>query len=104
MPDDPILALKHQLAREIIALSKHQVLLVGARRLGIDSSRLCDLRHGRVARFSVERLIKILATVDRRVVLTVVCDGPRQICWFPKLRLQRRVLSRSRSRERRRER
>ena len=92
MSTDPILPLKHQLAREIVALSKHEAITVSASRLGIDPSRFCDLRHGRVARFSVERLIRILATIDRRVTMTIVCDGPAEICWFPRLRAQRRVL------------
>jgi len=95
MPTDQILALKHQLAREIVALSKNQAITVGARRLAIDPARFCDLRHGRAARFSVERLIRILATVDRRVTLTIVCDGRQDICWIPGLRARRHVLGRA---------
>ena len=96
MATDPILPLKHQLAREIVALSRNQAITVGARRLGIDPARFCDLRHGRVARFSVERLIRILGTIDRRVTMTIVCDGPSEICWIPQLRAQSRVLGQQR--------
>ena len=87
--DDPMLALKRQLADAILALSDSEPILVAARRFGIDPARMCDLRRGRIARFSVERLIRILATVDRGVKLTVVLTGPEQICWFPGLRSRR---------------
>jgi len=97
-PIDPILELKRQLADAILALSDRQPVLVAARRFGIDAARMCDLRRGRIARFSVERLIRILATVDRGVRLTVVRTGPEQICWFPKLRSRRRPGGLERSR------
>jgi predicted XRE-type DNA-binding protein len=87
--DDSILALKRQLADAILALSDRMPVIVAARRLGIDAARMCDLRRGRIARFSVERLIRILATVDRGVKLTVVLTGPERICWFPGIRARR---------------
>ena len=89
MAEDPVYALKRQLADAILALDVHVPQSVAARRFGIDESRMCDLRRGRFARFSVERLIRILATVDRGVKLTVVLTGPERICWFPDLRSQR---------------
>lgn len=89
MCDDAIMALKRELADAIVALAASQTLIVAAQRLGIDPTRLCDLRHGRVARFSVERLIRILAAVNRGVKVTIVLTGPREINWFPKLRAQR---------------
>ena|SRR5688572_10858194 len=90
MVEDLIHALKRQLADAILALDVHAPACVAARRFGIDESRMCDLRRGRFARFSVERLIRILATVDREVRLTVVPTGPERICWFPDLRSQRK--------------
>jgi predicted XRE-type DNA-binding protein len=97
-PIDPIFALKRQLADTIVALAHRQPILIAARRFGIDVARMCDLRKGRIARFSVERLIRILATVDRRVTLTIAPTGPEQICWFPKLRARRRqIVSRDRA-------
>ena len=57
--------------------------------LQIGPARLADLRHGRVARFSVERLILMLATIDRRVALSVVNVGEREIRWFRILRERR---------------
>ena len=88
--DDPLSTLKRQLADAILALAVKVPTSVAARRFGIDEARLCDLRRGRIARFSVERLIRILATVDRGVTLTVVPTGAERICWFPALRSQRR--------------
>ena len=89
VPDDSILALKLQLADAIVAIADPMPVLVAARRLGIDAARMCDLRRGRVGRFSVERLIRILATVDRGVTLTVVVQRHGAICWFPKIRARR---------------
>jgi predicted XRE-type DNA-binding protein len=89
MNDDPIWPLKRQLADAILELSAHETWLSAARRFGIDPSRMSDLRAGRIARFSVERLIRILDTVGRGVELRVVVTGPGQICWKPKLRARR---------------
>jgi predicted XRE-type DNA-binding protein len=88
-PVDAILMLKRQLADAILAVSAGMPITVAARRLGIDPARMCDLRRGRIARFSVERLIRILATVDRSVTLTVVQTSFQPVCWFPKLRAKR---------------
>ena len=53
---DPIPALKRQLADAILAIADPQPITLAARRLGIDPARMCDLRRGRIERFSVERL------------------------------------------------
>ena len=109
MGDDSILALKRQLADAILGLAGHMPVTVAGRRLGIGPARMCDLRGGRVARFSIERLIRILETVDRDVRLTVVPRSAERINWFPKLRArrgltpveQRRLEGLERTRERR---
>jgi predicted XRE-type DNA-binding protein len=82
MLDDPIPALKRRLADEILRLADQTNMHVAARRLGIDVPRMSDHRRGRVARFSVERLIRILASVDRRVDVNVVATTPASIRWF----------------------
>jgi predicted XRE-type DNA-binding protein len=88
--DDPIWPIKRQLADAILELSAHETWLCAARRFGIDPSRMCDLRAGRITRFSVERLVRILATVGRGVELrVVVTTGPERICWRPRLRARR---------------
>jgi predicted XRE-type DNA-binding protein len=79
--DDPIAPLKRQLADAILELASQTNMHVAARQFGIGVPRMSDLRHGRIARFSVERLIRILATVDRRVQLTVVASTRRPILW-----------------------
>ena len=97
MNDDPILALKRQLADAVVALSGRMPVTVAARRFGIDTARMCDLRRGRIARFSVERLIRILARVDRGVKLSIVLTGPEQISWFPTIGRKRALLKLRRS-------
>ena len=86
---NPIPALKQQLAREILASITQLNVTIAADVLQIGPARLADLRHGRVARFSVERLILILATIDRRVALSVVNVGEPEIRWFRILRERR---------------
>lgn len=87
--DDPIFPLKRQLADAILVISATVSELAAARRFGIDPARVRDLRHGRIARFSVERLIRLLATVDCPVTLTVSLPHPRRIDWYPELRAKR---------------
>ncbi len=81
MIDDSITALKRQLADEILRVHSQTHVHVAAMALGIDVPRLSDLRRGRLKRFSVERLIRLLAIVDRRVELTIVTVGPEQVRW-----------------------
>lgn len=83
MLDDSIAALKRQLADEILRVHNQTHMLVAAMGLGIGAPRLSDLRRGRLKRFSLERLIRILAIVDRRVDLTIVTVGPEQVRWLP---------------------
>lgn len=82
MLPDAIPALKQQLADEILASVAQLNVSIAALVLEIDSSRLADLRHGRVSRFSVERLIRLLGKVDRRVTMSVANVGPDRIRWF----------------------
>ena len=79
MPPNPIPALKRQLADEILSIIGRLNVTVAAMVLGIDASRLADIRHGRIERFSVERLIRLLATLNRTVSLTVSTGGEREI-------------------------
>ena len=86
---NPIPALKQQLAREILSSIANLNVTIAADVLQIGPARLADLRHGRVARFSVERLILMLATIDRRVALSVVNVGEPEIRCFRILRERR---------------
>lgn len=85
MLDDTILGLRHQLAVEILRIADQTHVGIAARVFGIDLPRLSDLRRGRLHRFSLERLIRILATVDRRVDITVRSRGSEQVRWMLKL-------------------
>jgi predicted XRE-type DNA-binding protein len=94
MPRDavkaPIAALRQQLADEILRLVDHLPTVISANLLCIDERRMADLRHGRAQRFSVERLIRMLAQINRRVDLTVVNTGPPIFRWFGILRDRKR--------------
>jgi len=94
MPRDavkaPIAALRQQLADEIQRLVDDFPTVISARLLCIDERRMADLRHGRAQRFSLERLIRMLAQIDRRVDLTVVNTGPPILRWLPILYERRR--------------
>jgi len=85
--DDLIDRLKEQLRRDILRLVDRWDQLVAARRIGIGQPRMSDLRHGRLERFSVERLIRMLATIDHRVDINVVNIGPpRPYMFVPRQR------------------
>ena len=90
MTVDPIPALKRQLVREILAAVAHMHVGLAAGALEIDVARFADLRKGRAARFSVERLIRMLASIDHRVNIRV--DAPAvPVSWFKLLRERRRA-------------
>jgi predicted XRE-type DNA-binding protein len=93
MLDDPIAPLKRQLADEILTIAKTLDFFIAASLLELDPSRLSDLRRGRVERFSVERLIRILATVDRRVDVTVSTIDRPERRWSKVLRERRKKLT-----------
>ena len=50
--------------------------LSAAHMLGVDESRMSNLEHGRIERFSLQKLVRLLARINRRVDLTVVTVGP----------------------------
>ena len=69
--EDPIPRVKEQLRVEILAAVGMWRQEVGAYLLGIDQPRMSDLERGRLDRFSVTKLIQMLAKIDRRVDLAV---------------------------------
>ncbi len=71
-PPDPIPALKQQLRQEILASVGKFSQFVAAGALGTDQPRMSDLRQGKLERFSLETLIRLLANIDRRVEISVV--------------------------------
>jgi len=78
--EDPIPDLKEQLRREIVSLVGSWDQYVAAARLGIDQPRMSDLKRGRLERFSLEKLIRVLANIDQSVEIAVV--GPTRISMF----------------------
>jgi predicted XRE-type DNA-binding protein len=81
---DPIPRLKAQLCRSILAELGPGNQLVLARTLGVDEPRMSDLQHGKLERFSLQKLIRLLSHINRRVDLSVVRVGP-----IPRLRYDR---------------
>jgi predicted XRE-type DNA-binding protein len=86
MADDHIIALKRQLAQEILNVADQTRSWRAVRVFRIDKARLSDLRRGRVSRFSLERLIRMLATVGRRVDVTIVTVAPGPVRWIALVR------------------
>jgi predicted XRE-type DNA-binding protein len=73
--DDPVPALKVQLALEIVAALDGWSEGNAAAWLRTDCRRVSDLRAGRLRRFSLQKLIRLAATIGRRVDLTVTWTG-----------------------------
>jgi predicted XRE-type DNA-binding protein len=71
---DPIPALKSQLRRKILALVGHWEQYTAAGALGTTQPRMSNLKHDRLERFSLERLIRFLAEIEQTVEIKVV--GP----------------------------
>lgn len=85
LPPDPIPALKRQLAAELRALFGNWNQYVVAHRLGIHQPEAWELLHDRLERFSLQKLIRLLARVERRVELRVEAesDAPLRLFLFP---------------------
>jgi predicted XRE-type DNA-binding protein len=70
-PIDPIPPLKQQLGAELAKLlagwNADDIAVV----IGTDRPRISELRRGRLARFSLETLIRYLARLQHRVDMTV---------------------------------
>lgn len=76
MIDDPIPALKEQLRLVILAALGRKNQRVAAGILGIYEARMSNIELGRLERFSLQKLIRLLAGINRRVDLTVTIVGP----------------------------
>ncbi len=74
---DPIPELKRQLAAELLRLMGTTPPTQLIYEMRIDQPRISDLRRGRLERFSLERLIRLLRQMHHRVQLTVVEEKPR---------------------------
>lgn len=95
MLPDPIPQLKEQLRREILDLVANYPLTVGADMVGLDLSRMSRLSKGDLERFSLEKLIRILAFVDRQATVVVI-DKSTMSLW----RMLRERFQKEREKER----
>ena len=92
MIEPPVPAIKRTLAAAIVEISSQTNFFVAAPRLGIGTARLSDLRRGREGRFTIDRLIEILAKVDRRVDVSITVIGYGQVDWFAGKRSPRKSM------------
>ena len=83
--EDPIPELKEQLRQSILAEVGKWSQQTAAGVLHIDPARMSNLERGRLERFSLEKLIRILALIDQRVDIEVVNarNGPLRIFNVP---------------------
>ena len=73
---DPIPALKQRLAQAILEEIGERNMWMAGRMLGLDQPAMWKLEHGRLREFSVHKLIRLLARMNRRVDIEVVAFGP----------------------------
>ena len=70
-PRDPVDVLKQQLARELINALKGWKPTEIYFRLRLDQPRVWELRRGKLERFSLQRLVRLLGEMRYEVVVTV---------------------------------
>ena len=68
---DPIPALKRELAAALIESLRGWTPTEALNAIGLDPSRLSDMRHGRLCRFSTDKLIQLLTRTGRTVTLHI---------------------------------
>lgn len=83
---DPIPEIKERLRQLILYEVRELAQELAAEALGIDQPRMSDMERGKLDRFSVEKLIRILATVDQRVVISTVNERPGPLGMFKRER------------------
>jgi len=66
---DPVPALKQQIADELVRVAERWPRMLIASFFGVDRARISDLRHGRMNRFSLERLVRMAAEAGVEVEL-----------------------------------
>jgi len=81
MIDDPIPRLKEQLRQAILAALGRKNQSIAARILGVHETRMSNIELGRLERFSLQKLIRLLAGINRRVDVTVTAVGPLPTPW-----------------------
>lgn len=72
---DPIPQLKEQLRQEILSIANRYTVTHAAMELEIATASMSRIRSGNLERFSLEKLIRILAVVQRRVEISVIDES-----------------------------
>ena len=75
----PIAELKCELAREVLEALRGWTPTEAYNAIKLDPSRFSDLRHGRLKRFSTEKLIAILHSLGRSVTINVATEKPAKL-------------------------
>ena len=68
---DVIAELKRQLAREVVEALRGWTPTEAYYAIQLHPSRFSDLRHGRLRRFSLEKLVELLNSLGRSVTVQV---------------------------------
>jgi predicted XRE-type DNA-binding protein len=75
---DPLPALKEQLARAVVEALDGWPQAEAAEIIGTDQPRMSDLRKGRLARFSLEQLIRFASRVGADVSISLTWTERRR--------------------------
>ena len=71
--------LKREAAEHIVAALEGWSQSFAADFLGTGRPRVCDLRAGRLERFSLEKLIRMLYAINHTVALKITCPTRRNV-------------------------
>lgn len=80
-PVDIVSSFKRQIAAAIVRALEGWTQVNAAALLGLDQPRVSNLRNGRLERFSLDQLTRLLARVDASVELTITAH-PRRRRWL----------------------
>lgn len=80
---DPIPRLKDELAGHLLELVEGEPQWTVASYLEVTQPRISELRSGKLERFSLEMLIRLMARANRRVELRIVYFEYRKSIRFP---------------------
>lgn len=75
--EDPVPELKRAVAHEILVLTEGWSQVNAASLMGVSQSCVSDLRRGNLARISLERLVRCLSRLGRRVEIATIRSSER---------------------------
>ena len=80
-PTDTVDSFKRQIAAAIVRALEGWTQVNAAALLRLDQPRVSNLRNGRLERFSLDQLTRLLGRVDASVQLTITAN-PRRRRWL----------------------